>query len=550
MALSFTNATAQVYTPAAIATGTPTATISPVIAATGTHYGNRIGNGRCTIPVAATNSSELKKGRFLRVTTQSAESGLLFVCGFYIQDVEIRFAEGTAVYDLSGPDQLAELSYRRIGYGLITNAFDILNNEPNWTFFNTTLPPVYIAGDNQTIYDALKQMEAQTGLRFAMQSYETPSTRQIIFFEDDSQVPYITLTDNAPENDPIQNPIFTLTRRDNTAAPVTRLYVFGAGIGADRVKITEAQGLVTPPAGYSVSWAASLITYDAAEAAGATIIEDEKTFGSIRPIDDTAAEKQNAAVSLFNAAINYMQEINAPDEILTIETRWHTGDVYPGMKVNVYHNSPLYGVINAGFTVQQVTYELSPQTAWRKVTLILSNVVNKIIEGSDAVAEILKKHEAQLTSSSAPATGSPTTTPINHDQLLGLLDDDHTQYLRADGGRILVGHLSVGAGYTIDGVDVSQLSDDYTTHVSRPDAHHSPGTLTVTSTNSTAGGTETHAIAASSNPGAAATILATNGAGQLTLQRLDVTQIVLTDELNGNKYQLIIKDGRLYKRPI
>lgn len=43
----------------------------------------------------------------------------------------------------------------------------------------------------------------------------------------------------------------------------------------------------------------------------------------------------------------------------------------------------------------------------------------------------------------------------DHGALTGLGDDDHTQYLRADGTRALSGNLSVSAGATIDGRDLS-----------------------------------------------------------------------------------------------
>ena len=45
---------------------------------------------------------------------------------------------------------------------------------------------------------------------------------------------------------------------------------------------------------------------------------------------------------------------------------------------------------------------------------------------------------------------------IEHGELLGLDDDDHTQYLLADGTRELSGNLSVASGVTIDGVLVAQ----------------------------------------------------------------------------------------------
>jgi hypothetical protein len=44
---------------------------------------------------------------------------------------------------------------------------------------------------------------------------------------------------------------------------------------------------------------------------------------------------------------------------------------------------------------------------------------------------------------------------IDHGLLTGLADDDHTQYLRADGTRALTGNLAVGALVTVDGRDLS-----------------------------------------------------------------------------------------------
>jgi hypothetical protein len=56
--------------------------------------------------------------------------------------------------------------------------------------------------------------------------------------------------------------------------------------------------------------------------------------------------------------------------------------------------------------------------------------------------------------------------PSDHGSLTGLLDDDHTQYLLVDGTRSMTGSLNMGttgnitlaAGMTVDGVDISTLS--------------------------------------------------------------------------------------------
>src|SRR3990167_7496963 len=60
------------------------------------------------------------------------------------------------------------------------------------------------------------------------------------------------------------------------------------------------------------------------------------------------------------------------------------------------------------------------------------------------------------------AAGGNTTGA--HSLHYGLLSDDHTQYLLADGSRNLTGNLSVSAGVTIDGVDISD-------HVVAADPH-------------------------------------------------------------------------------
>lgn len=147
---------------------------------------------------------------------------------------------------------------------------------------------------------------------------------------------------------------------------------------------------------------------------------------------------------------------------------------------------------------------------------------------------------------------------------------DETQYpdaLLRDGSRSLLGNLSVAAGITIDGVDVSQLASDFTAHdtASARLAHGSlgtaltagagltatgtleagamtldvgagaglivgsdtvaletPGTLSVSSANSSSG-SHTHAISSSANPGAVASILASDANGDLTLVDLTLT---------------------------
>ena len=78
------------------------------------------------------------------------------------------------------------------------------------------------------------------------------------------------------------------------------------------------------------------------------------------------------------------------------------------------------------------------------------------------------------------------------------------------GGKFIVGQ---GAGLTVSATTVALTT---------------PGTLTVATANS-ASGSHTHAVTSSSNPGAAAAILATTGAGALTLKTLTVSDFLYVD---------------------
>ena len=137
--------------------------------------------------------------------------------------------------------------------------------------------------------------------------------------------------------------------------------------------------------------------------------------------------------------------------------------------------------------------------------------------------------------------------------------------LKTDGTRSLLGDLTVAAGKTIDGVDISTIPSTYTPLSRtvtagdgmtgggnlgaditlnvvggsgiRANANSldliGAGTVTLASTNNTSG-SHTHAITTSSDPGAAAAILATNASGSATLVSLALTSNLETSRVNSH----------------
>lgn len=66
--------------------------------------------------------------------------------------------------------------------------------------------------------------------------------------------------------------------------------------------------------------------------------------------------------------------------------------------------------------------------------------------------------------------GMPATHGLDSSYHTGVLSDSQApQFLKTDGTRTLVGNLPVGAGYTVDGIDISA-------HAADPDAHHDTAT--------------------------------------------------------------------------
>ena len=80
--------------------------------------------------------------------------------------------------------------------------------------------------------------------------------------------------------------------------------------------------------------------------------------------------------------------------------------------------------------------------------------------------------DTRTRNSATTISGITLSTPpsvSDHGLLLGLGDDDHLQYLLVSGGRTLTGNLAVADSVTVDGIDISA-------HAANPAAHHAPVT--------------------------------------------------------------------------
>ena len=95
---------------------------------------------------------------------------------------------------------------------------------------------------------------------------------------------------------------------------------------------------------------------------------------------------------------------------------------------------------------------------------VLGKTLQSTVQGMRRLGRAVTGSTRGLTIVGASAGGGG-----DHGGLSGLFDDDHQQYLLTTGGRALTGNLTVSAGATIDGVDISG-------HAADPSAHHAPVT--------------------------------------------------------------------------
>ena len=210
------------------------------------------------------------------------------------------------------------------------------------------------------------------------------------------------------------------------------------------------------------------------------IHELNQTYGDISVTD---ARSQAAIVAASDQLL-----ISAVQTLVTAQAReYYTIDAYvpvnlqPGQTVKIDNATRVEPTVSSSsnWIILDVTERLvdgRPRT-----TINVSNMLgqrwtpaNQFAARMKSIIQSQRRASAggAVMATSSSASGTPGIT--DHGLLTGLGDDDHTQYLLASGARPLAANLSVNAGVTIDGVDISA-------HAANANAHHAAVTALDTS---------------------------------------------------------------------
>ncbi len=523
---------------------------------------NKIGSVSFLLALDDTQSVDLiNENDFIVITVVTPLStSTTIIIGRMIADEPktIVKPDGTAFYEVSGPCFLYELTRRNMAFQIVSNgsggkdasapATILGNSDITWGTgsFSPAAGGAYIVSSGESVYDAFVNNEKQAG-NFLSLSMSTGGTAEPFFnitrwgfghaFEEQllgttTQFSKLKLVDNPSAAD--EMPIRDFQIIKETSQLVTRLHVYGAGQGEDRLTLENAT--TSPPAGFTVDTTNSIITNTTLEAVtNQPIVERVQHFSSIKSEDPSdATANTTAANELQQAAISWLREHDGSVTTFYRVQTIVTGAHQVGQLVTLTHSrtSPWdaagaendTSVININSTFYLLEYGLSFDSDNNLVAdCLLGDVPNPIPDGNKIMAKRVKDLETVVRhANSGQSIGQPA-----------LPQGQDASYVLVAGSTALPNDRAATAGDGIDltdggagstltwAVDVTDILGDGIVEATNNITLGTPSANTVATTSAVTASSHTHAITSSSDV-TAASILASDADGRLGLEGLGI----------------------------
>ena len=175
-----------------------------------------------------------------------------------------------------------------------------------------------------------------------------------------------------------------------------------------------------------------------------------------------------AANALAQRGYYWLRDRTGGEQFHHIRAIYHR-NVQPGDNARLlYDNGRLD--LDETHQIVEVTFSIDRATGIRYMDLVLAplNTLRMPQSEREVAGTIMTTMQNLMRYGPGGRVSAGTILPTMGEHLAH--PDPHPVYLRADGGRQLVGNLPVASGVTIDGVDISALSSAYTAHLTA-DAH-------------------------------------------------------------------------------
>ena len=433
---------------------------------------------------------------------------------------------GLLIYQVSGNDLTRELFYRSVGSLKLESAGVGVTNGPDlimayapagWTINSgSTTAPVYLGFAGESVLAALIKCAENAGEHWRLgsgreidwiglpASFVSSGVRAVQHLND--AISAETLASLAV--------VMALNETHDSAEVLSRVIPIGAGIGGAATTLANATD--PAPSGYTLDTVNNYLKQNAAEAAYGRI-EKSIEFKDLGPLGATVTDAASASNALLQAAYQHLERFKAPAKFYDVAI-WTNAVLEPGQTIQIIYrkliDSAVVFDLNDEFIILTVEQTIDEQ-GLSTTKMMVATVDRKPATDADIMLDELQQSNNLQTNRQQiladdivglnVVIGSGTPGHVAQWDSGGSTLEDST--LIKSGAGLLT--LAAAADYTLT------IPDTGTAAVGA-------GTLSVSSTNNTATPTQTHAITSSSNPGAAASLLATNASGQLQLAQLGV----------------------------
>ena len=262
-----------------------------------------------------------------------------------VDDIKIDVDRSGETITFRGPDLFRELA-RVLTQALIANSFDspayliyAANSSLNgsgWSIEGQTQVKTLISIEYRydTVLRALVSLAQNTGEHFTAGS--VPRSVKWLGTVNDFEDAGLIATTNAQAMTTADEHVALITRISKISQTwdlVNRVYLFGSGSGNERLTLAQSS-FSSLPYGYQFNKSKSTIeNHVSIDKYG--IHEAVKTFGDIRPTEDTSDAVVAASDTLMLAGFNYLRTQLEPIETYQIEVALQGFDIKPGQKLRV-----------------------------------------------------------------------------------------------------------------------------------------------------------------------------------------------------------------------
>lgn len=260
---------------------------------------------------------------------------------------------------------------------------------------------IYLQCSDESVLEMLIRVAEATGEHFIL----SPDGRKVLWLGNDERTLALRAVSNV---NPVEVAgvddiaiITDITETEDSADVVTRVYPYGAGMGASRV--TLASATTEPPAGYVMSTANNYVERTAAITEFGVVEVARSWSDIVEQSDDTTAAAQSAANILLIQAVNWLSTHSATstDRLTGDVPRFYTLGLakcerllLPGYKLRVVHHRWVDGyhavAIDRDLWINAATWRVGPNGA-ETVKLDVATVDRQPVNDAIAIATGIRR---------------------------------------------------------------------------------------------------------------------------------------------------------------